>query len=137
MGIVSEGRHHGVDIGMDKVVFFDSFGEIGQLLGGGQFTEEDQEGDFQEGALFCQDFDRVSSVFKNTFITINVGDLRGTSDGVHISRVICSEDETFVLDFLEVGGFDEAVGDGNFVAFSRASIIDGEGLLALDLFGNE
>jgi hypothetical protein len=35
MGIVGEGRHHGVDIGVDKVVFFDSFGEIGQLLRGG------------------------------------------------------------------------------------------------------
>ena len=118
MGIVGEGRHHGVDIGVDKVVFFDSFGEIGQLLRGGQLAKEDQKGDFQEGALFGQNFDGVSSVFKNTFITVDVGDLRGASDGVHISGVIGSEDKAFVLDFLKVSGFDEAVGDGDFIAFS-------------------
>ena len=122
---------------MDEVVFLDSFGEICQLSGSGQLTEEDEEGDFQECAFFGEDFDWIASVFENTFVAIDVRDFGGAGDSVHVSGIISSEDEAFVLDLLEICGFDETVGNGDFVGFSRTGIVDAEGFFALDLFCNE
>jgi hypothetical protein len=103
---------------VDEVVFLDSFGEICQLSGSGQLTEEDEEGDFQESAFFSKDFNWVASVFENTFVSIDVRDFGGTGDSVHVSGIVSSEDEAFVLDLLEISGLDKTVGNGDFVGFS-------------------
>ena len=122
---------------MNEIVLFDSFGKIGQLLGCWQLAEQNQKGDFQERTFFCQHFDRVASVLKNPLISINVANFGSAGNGVHISRVIGSQDQSFVRDFLEIGGFDETVSDGDFVGLSRSCIVNGEGLFALDLFSYE
>jgi hypothetical protein len=38
---------------------------------------------------------------------------------------------------LKICGLDEIVGDRNFVGLARTSVVDGEGVLALDLFSDE
>lgn len=45
---------------------------------------------FQKCGVFSKLLNRVTSVFKNTLVTINVTNFRSCADGIEISRVINS-----------------------------------------------
>lgn len=52
-------------------------------------------------------FDRDTSVLEDAFITIDVADLGGVADGVHIPRVIDSDGFSFlILQFANIFGID-------------------------------
>jgi hypothetical protein len=74
MSIISERVHHGEKILMDKSVFHDFLIEGAQLFLGWQLAPNHQVCDFNEAASFGKNFDRITSVLKDTLVSINVAD---------------------------------------------------------------
>lgn len=62
--------------------------ELGSV---GKLSEDKQEGDFEECGLLSKFLDWDSSVFQNPLVSIDVADIGGGADGVHISWVIDPE----------------------------------------------
>lgn len=62
MSIVGEGRHHRVHVRVNKVVLFDSFGEIRKFLSSWQFAKENEKCNLEEGTLLGQYFDWIPPV---------------------------------------------------------------------------
>lgn len=62
MSIVGESGHHRVHVRVNKVVLFDSFGEIRKFLSSWQFAKEDEKCNLEESAFFGQYFDWIPSV---------------------------------------------------------------------------
>lgn len=87
VGVVSEGFDEGLKTSMVGRVLHDLSIESRQLFSSGEFSEDDQETSLQESRFLRELFNRIASVFENSFISINPRDSRDARDGVHEGRV--------------------------------------------------
>jgi len=67
-----------------------------EFLGSRKLTPEDEIGNFKEWTFVGKDFDRISSVLENTFVTIDERYGGGAGNSVHVSWIIASENFSFV-----------------------------------------
>lgn len=102
MSIISEMIHHRKQILVDEGMLHDLSGEGVEFLLGGQFSPEDKICDLHEGALLSQYLDGISSILKDSSISIDERDSGGTGDGVHVSWIICSEHLSLVGELGEI-----------------------------------
>jgi hypothetical protein len=116
---------------MEHGVMGDLMDPILELAGGGQLAEQDQVGDFEEGAMLGQHFDGITAVAQNAPIAINVGDRAPAGGGVHEGRVIGHQAEVFraSLDLAQVHGADGAVFDWQGIGLAGTVIGDSDGVL--------
>ena len=145
----NEGRHHshGVSImaeSLDELVEIVIVGgvlhdfslKVSRLFLAGQFSEDQEEGGLQEGALLSELFDGDASVFEDTFVTIDEGYSGYAVHGIHIGWVERSSDiSCSVLDFSEVGGVDSTVLDGQGVLFSGSVVLNRESIVLIVFCG--
>jgi hypothetical protein len=52
------------------------FAELFELLGVRKLSEDNKESNLKEGRLLCKLLNGVASVLEDTFVSINIGDLR-------------------------------------------------------------
>jgi len=74
--------------------------KTGKLALGRELAVNEKECHFEEGRVFSQLLDGDSSIFEDTFVTIDVAYLGGVANGVHVSRVIDSQRLSIVVDQL-------------------------------------
>ena len=74
------------------------FFEVGQLTLGGKLPIDEKEGHLKEGRALGQLLNGNASIFEDTFIAIDVADLGGVADGVHVSRVVHSQRLTLSIE---------------------------------------
>lgn len=91
MSIIAERLHHVEHISMKNSMGHNFVSELIKLTLGREFPMDEQECDFQEGGIFGQLLDWVPTIFQDTLVTVDVGNLGGRADGVHISWIIDSE----------------------------------------------
>lgn len=122
VGIMSEGGDEGFEAGVVGGVLHDLLVEGSKLLGGGEFTVNDEEGTLDEGRFFGELLNGVTTVLEDSLVSVDVGDSGDAGDGVHESGVVGAGDFTLgILNLAEVSAVDGTIGDLEFVilAYSR------------------
>jgi hypothetical protein len=96
-----------------------------ELGRGGQFSEQDEIGHFEERALLGQLLDGVAPVAQDTLVAIDEGDGATARRRVHESRVIGHEPEVVGagFEFAQVHGTNCPVLNGNLTG-SLGTLID-------------
>jgi len=110
--------------------------EEAELFFGGEFSIDEEEGNFKEGGVLGKLFDGDASVLQYALIAINVADPGGVADSVHIPGVVYSEGFSLVVfQFAHIFGVNEetilAFGHFDFGGFACAIIKQGQ----LSIFG--
>jgi hypothetical protein len=110
MGIVAEGSDKLLQVMMVSTVLHDLSGEGMQLLLRWELAVDQQKADLQESGPISQLLNRIATVLKDTLITVDVGDLGDTADGVHVGGVIRPSDSaSLALDIAQVCRVDRAI----------------------------
>ena len=102
-----------------------------QLFLGGQFAEQQQVGDFQEGAALGENFDGISAIAQDALVAVDVGDGALARRRVHERRIVGHQPEIVGagFDLPQIHGPDGAVVDRDGIGFVGAIIGDGECVL--------
>ena len=75
---------------------------------GGKFSVDEEECGFEEGGVLCELLDGDASVFEDALVTIDVANLRGIADGVHVSGIVHSDGLSLVvLELADIFGINE------------------------------
>lgn len=74
MGVVSEALHHIADLSVVECVGHHLLSEELRLILAGELTEDQEESNFKEGTLFSENFDGISSILKDSLLSINERD---------------------------------------------------------------
>lgn len=122
---------------MNEGMLHNFSGEGVEFLLGRQLSPEDKICDLHEGALLSEHLDGISSILKDSSISINEGDSWGTGDGVHVSWIICSQHLSLVGELGEISWFNEAAICVELMSLASPGVNHGDGVLLCDLFGNE
>lgn len=85
---------------MEHCVGHDSLFEVRELSFGRKLSINQQECHLKEARILCELLNRNASVFEDALISIDVADLGGVADSVHISRVIHSQRFTLSIEQL-------------------------------------
>ena len=138
MSIVSENFHLGRQISMKHSVCHDFVVEGPQLIFWRELSVDQQKSYFEEWRIFCKLFDGIASILQNSFVAIDVANLRSITYSVHIPWVIDSGGFLgAILDFLDVLAIDEiavfALLDTDIVLLT-CSVISNLQSVALDHF---
>ena len=89
-----------------------------------KLSVNDQEGGLKEVRLLSKLFDWISSVLKDTFLTIDKTDSRDAVDSVHVGWIKGARDSSsWRLDLGEVSCVDGTVSDCQLIVFA-GSVID-------------
>jgi hypothetical protein len=130
MRVVLEAFHQLLDVLVQHRVEGDFLRPVRQLRLGRQFAEDDEIGGLEERGPLGELLDRITTVFQDALVAVDVGDLAATGRRVHERRVVGGQALVVArrLDLLQISGLDESVGDGDLVALPRAVVGDGQGI---------
>ena len=116
VSVVSEGLDEGFETFVVAGVLHNLLVKSGKLLGGGEFAINHEEGTFDERGFFSELLDGVTTVLKDSFVSINVRDSRDARDCVHESGIVGAGDFTIgILDFPEISAIDGTIFDSEFI----------------------
>lgn len=87
VSVAAEAVEEGLQLLVNHGVVLDGADELGLLLGIRQFAVEQQVARFEVVGLFGELLDRVAAVQQDTFVAVNIGDLRLARGGRHETGV--------------------------------------------------
>ena len=98
-----------------------------------ELSVDDEEGGLEEVALLGKLLDWVSSVLKDSLLSVDKTDTGDAVDGVHVSWVETSSDSaSWALDLGQISGVDSSIGDGELVRLASSVVGDREGIFLGD-----
>ncbi len=114
---------------MNKGMLHNFSAERFQFLGCRQFSPKDEISHFQEGTFLSEYLNWVPTIFKDAAVTVNERDSRSTCNGVHVARIICSQDLTFMCEFSKVSRFDVTSVGVELGSLTSAGVSDSDRVL--------
>ena len=119
VSVVTESLDERLETVMVRGVLHDLLCEGSELFGGGELSVDEKEGSLKEVGVLSELLDGVSTVLKDSLLTVNEGNTRDAVDGVHVSWIIRTGHGTgWALNLREVGRVDGAILDGELVVFA-------------------
>ncbi|MNS78839.1 hypothetical protein D3C72_1124700 [compost metagenome] len=107
VGVAAEAVEEGLQLLVNHGVVLHGADELGLLLGIRQFAVEQQVAGFEVVGLFGELLDRVAAVQQDTFVAVNVGDLRLARGSRHETRVegeVTSGPQPADVDYIRTNG---------------------------------
>ena len=130
VSVVTESLDERFETVMISGVLHDLLGERTKLLVSGELTVDEKEGSLEEGGGVSELLNGVTTVLKDTLLTVNPGNARDAGDGVHVGGIVgASHLAGGALDLGNISSVDGTILDGELVALASTVIHNGEGVL--------
>lgn len=111
-------------------VFHNLFVECLQLLFIWKFSINNKESSLKERRFFCELFDWITSILKDTFFSIDERNSGDAVHSVHVSWIEWSSDSTgFALNFGEISGVDGTISDSKLIGLSCSVVCNSKCVL--------
>lgn len=129
MGIITETLHHLSYVFVNDSMAHDALTPDGVLVARGKFSIDEEISNLKEVTFLGKLLNGVTSVTKNTLVTVNEGDTRSAVDGILVTGVVGTERLSLgSFDLAQISSLDMVRGDGKSVTLSTSVVSNSKGI---------